>query len=65
MYCAECSKLLVLTSKKKCTRCNSCVYKNISVICEQCSDKTKQCSACLKTLISLKSKKSICKQCGK
>lgn len=65
MLCTSCSKLAQLHTNKVCSRCKGSVFISISVICEKCSSKTKQCSACLKNISSPSSKSGGCGQCGK
>lgn len=50
MFCDNCLKLAAIFTNKKCIRCQGNVIKNISVICETCSNQAKQCSACLKKI---------------
>lgn len=50
MLCSNCSKLMILYTKKKCVRCQSDVIQNISVICEYCSLRENICAACLKKI---------------
>ena len=52
MFCDNCSKLSYFTTAKICTRCQGKVLNNISVLCEVCSVSYKQCSACIKKIIS-------------
>lgn len=62
MLCSTCSKLAVLFIKKNCLGCGGIVNKNITVICDICSNNKSQCAACLK--IISKNKPGGCK-CGK
>lgn len=65
MFCANCSKLSILYTNKKCSRCQSDVFNNISILCEPCSLRERVCSACLKKVnISTGTKKRGC-GCGK
>lgn len=50
MLCETCSKLSFQYTKKICIRCQAEVLNNISILCEQCSAKEKQCAACLKKI---------------
>ncbi len=52
MLCPNCSKLAILHSTRQCVRCQGTVLNNISVLCESCSTNHKQCSVCLKKVIS-------------
>lgn len=52
MFCANCSKLSVLHTMKKCSRCQSDVFNNISILCEFCSLTEKVCAACLKKVVA-------------
>lgn len=52
MLCDNCKKLSILSARKKCIRCQAEVSLNISALCEFCSATEKQCSACLKKVIS-------------
>lgn len=52
MLCPGCSKLAFSQSNKTCVRCKSIIHNNISVLCDLCSTKNKQCSACLKNLVT-------------
>jgi hypothetical protein len=51
MLCPNCMKLAMLHSNKICVRCQGQIINNISVLCETCSNKEKQCSVCLKKII--------------
>ncbi len=66
MFCANCSKLAILVTNKKCIRCNAIVLNNISVICESCSGFQKQCSVCLKKINGDLRKQGYrgCSRCG-
>lgn len=48
MFCINCSKLVLLYTKKTCIRCQRDIMNNLSVICEFCSNTDKVCSICLK-----------------
>lgn len=50
MFCPNCSKLVLLHTKKPCIRCQGNVMNNLSVICEFCSNTDKVCSVCLKKM---------------
>lgn len=52
MMCFNCSKLSFLNTKKTCIRCQGEVFNNLSVLCEHCSSSERQCSICLKKIIS-------------
>ena len=51
MLCSSCSKLALPQANKTCVKCKSVIYNNISILCELCSTKTKQCSVCLKNIV--------------
>jgi len=63
MLCASCSRLAIMTANRKCMRCQGDIFNNISVICDSCSDKSKQCSICMKN-IAPKNRARSC-NCGK
>lgn len=52
---------------KTCAKCGSQVFKNICVICENCSKVNKMCEACLKKIYSLHEhpKRQGCRGCGR
>jgi hypothetical protein len=52
MLCSNCVKLAILSTNKKCVRCQGIVYTNLNVLCEQCSTNEKTCSICLKKIVS-------------
>ena len=52
MLCPNCAKLAALKTSKTCLRCQGPVFVNISVLCDNCSSGAKQCSVCLKTIVS-------------
>jgi hypothetical protein len=52
MLCDTCSKLFFIFKNKNCMRCNGLVMINLSVLCDFCSATEKQCSFCLKKVIS-------------
>ena len=64
MLCPTCSKLAVVYLNKKCIRCQGGVLQNISVICDTCSSREKQCSACLKKVDNNPNKKHYYGGCG-
>ena len=64
MFCSSCVKLLRLATKKKCSKCGTDVFDNISVICIKCSDKFKVCAACLKKLTGSKTNQFKNRGCG-
>jgi len=65
MLCNTCSKLASMNTQKTCLRCNSFIYINLSVICDNCSKTEKLCSICLKKLYNPAVKpKSNCGNCG-
>jgi hypothetical protein len=51
MICPNCLRLALLTANRKCMRCQGDVFNNLSVICDGCSDKDRQCSVCLKKIV--------------
>lgn len=64
MFCNACNKLMVKYGDKKCLRCQGKITTNISVICDQCSNNDKQCSACLKKIQLQPKKRAGCGTCG-
>lgn len=52
MLCTNCNKLALVNTKKSCIRCQNDVSNRASVLCESCSSTAKQCSVCLKKVIS-------------
>ena len=70
MLCTTCSKLAILYTNKKCIKCQSDVYQNISTLCETCSSREKICSACLRKIYKglenpkYKHSHAGCKGCG-
>lgn len=52
MLCPNCVKLAFLHTNKSCIRCQGVVLNNVSVLCDFCSANSKQCSVCLKKVIS-------------
>ena len=52
MLCSNCSKLALSNSNKNCSRCKAVINNNLSVICDACSANGKQCSVCLKKIVS-------------
>jgi len=68
MLCLTCSKLSVLSSKRICLRCKGGIYNNMSVVCDNCSNKEQLCSICLKKIFNSNNRirpKSNCSSCGK
>jgi len=63
MLCTNCIKLAFTNVNKNCVRCQGQVIINISVLCEFCSTTNKQCSVCLKKIISVEQRNSK-KGCG-
>jgi hypothetical protein len=64
MLCPNCSKLTYQYLNKKCLRCQGGVLNTISIICETCSARDKQCSACLKKVDNSAVKKNYYGGCG-
>jgi len=52
MLCSNCLKLAFMSTNKKCVRCQGALFNNISVLCDNCSETHKQCSVCLKKIVS-------------
>lgn len=52
MFCDSCNQLSILSANKICVKCKSIVYNNLSVLCDVCSTTNKQCSICLKKIVS-------------
>ena len=52
MLCPNCSRLSSNQAHKKCIKCNSSVFLQLSVLCENCSATEKKCSICLKKIVS-------------
>lgn len=50
MLCTNCSKLLLLNSKKKCSNCQGPISNNLLILCDSCSLTNKQCAICLKRI---------------
>jgi len=48
MFCNNCIRLTYLNTKKKCMKCQSDVYINIAVLCDNCSASEGTCGICLK-----------------
>lgn len=66
MYCSNCSKLSILHTHKKCSRCHGTVTNSISILCEFCSLTEKICAACLKKVNNPDTvRKRGCASCGK
>lgn len=68
MLCVNCSKLSILPASRECRSCKSKLFTNMQIICDNCSDKNKTCSICMKKMqnsIGLKLKFSGCGNCGK
>lgn len=51
MICSQCTKLLNKQKQKKCMKCNNTISYTLTILCEECSLKTKQCSICLKKIM--------------
>ena len=65
MMCSSCLKLNKTYTDKNCMRCKSKIFISIFVICDRCSDASKECSICLKKISSSPKRASGCGQCGK
>lgn len=63
MLCSNCSKLANVASNKKCIRCQGNINNNLSVICDFCSSTEKQCSVCIKKIITAE-QRSAGRGCG-
>lgn len=57
MFCQNCTKLVLLHTKKTCIKCHGEVLINICVLCESCSNTDKKCAVCLKKTDSSFAKK--------
>ena len=64
MLCVNCAKLVLLNLNKKCIKCQGSVFNNLSILCESCSAKEKQCSVCLKKIQLVSERYRGC-NCGK
>jgi hypothetical protein len=52
MLCPSCSRLAILQASKTCIRCQLTINNNLSVLCDFCSSTEKQCSVCLKKIVT-------------
>lgn len=64
MLCPNCSKLSYQYTNKTCLRCQGSATTTISILCENCSARDKQCAACLKKVDSSTTKKHYYGGCG-
>lgn len=64
MLCSTCIKLAYQNTVKKCLRCSGQIIKSIAVLCDLCSNSSKQCAACLKKINSLTASKPRRGGCG-
>ncbi len=62
MICTNCSNLVFLNTIKPCVKCRGEIINNLSVICNNCSNATKQCAVCLKRILPPKQSKGC--NCG-
>ncbi len=65
MTCSNCSKLSFMTANKECKKCKLAVHNNISIICDDCSQKQKMCSVCLKKIPAISKREYGCGACKK
>lgn len=50
MICSSCSTLSILHTKRNCFRCQTLMYKNLYIICDDCALKDQICNICLKKM---------------
>jgi len=64
MLCFNCNSLSFTYTKKKCARCQAETTTNLSVLCENCSNKDKVCAFCLKKVEPIRKRASGRCNCG-
>lgn len=50
MFCVRCKDLYIINKIGECKSCESKTNYNISIICDDCSEHSKECASCLKKL---------------
>lgn len=56
MLCSSCSTLSILHAQKNCFKCQSIIYSNLYIVCDNCSTKDQICNICLKKTTPIKNK---------